>query len=48
VLSAAVDRKAHILAGCSACEYHVQFDGGAGPAGVVQITPRGSRPGEEA
>ena len=48
VLSAAVDRKAHFLAGCSACVYHVQFDGGAGPAGVVQITPRGSRPGEEA
>ena len=48
VLSAAVDRKAHILAGCSACEYHVQFDDGAGPAGVVQITPRGARPGEEA
>jgi DeoR family transcriptional regulator, suf operon transcriptional repressor len=46
VLSAAVDRKAHILAGCSACEYHVQFDDGAGPAGVVQITPRVPRPGE--
>ena len=47
VLSAAVDRKAHILAGCSACEYHVQFDDGAGPAGVVQITPRESRPGDQ-
>lgn len=48
VLSAAVDRKAHILAGCAACEYHVQFDDGAGPAAVVQITPREARPGEEA
>lgn len=48
VLSAAVDRKAHILAGCTACEYHVQFDGGPGPADVVQITPRDARSGEEA
>lgn len=48
VLSAAVDRKAHILAGCTACEYHVQFDDGAGPADVVQITPRVARPGEKA
>ena len=47
VLSAAVDRKGHILAGCSACEYHVQFDDGAG-GDVVQITPRSARPGEEA
>ncbi len=48
VLGAAVDRKAHILAGCNACEYHVQFDDGAGPAGVVQITPREARPGDQA
>jgi DeoR family suf operon transcriptional repressor len=26
VLGAAVDRRAHILAGCGACEYHVRFD----------------------
>ena len=25
VLSAAVDRKAHILGGCTACEYQVRF-----------------------
>ena len=48
VLSAAVDRKAHILAGCTACEYHVQFDDSAGRAGVVQITPREARPGDQA
>lgn len=48
VLSAAVDRKAHILAGCSACEYHVQFDDGAGQVDVVQITPREARPGVQA
>ena len=48
VLSAAVDRKAHILAGCSACEYHVQFDDGAGQVDVVQITPREARPGDQA
>jgi len=46
VLSAAVDRKAHILAGCTACEYHVQFDDGAGHVDVVQITPREARPGD--
>jgi DeoR family suf operon transcriptional repressor len=27
VLGAAVDRRAHILGGCGACEYHVRFDG---------------------
>jgi DeoR family suf operon transcriptional repressor len=48
VLSAAVDRKAHILAGCTACEYHVQFDDGAGQVDVVQITPREARPGDQA
>ena len=48
VLSAAVNRKAHILAGCTACEYHVQFDGGPGAADVVQITPRDARPGDQA
>jgi DeoR family suf operon transcriptional repressor len=26
VLGAAVDRRAHILGGCGACEYHVRFD----------------------
>jgi predicted ArsR family transcriptional regulator len=45
VLSAAVDRKAHILTGCSACEYHVQFDEAGIAASVVQITPRETRPG---
>ncbi len=48
VLSAAVDRKAHILTGCSACEYHVQFDEAIIPASVVQITPRETRPGGQA
>jgi DeoR family suf operon transcriptional repressor len=48
VLSAAVDRKAHILTGCSACEYHVQFDEVIIPASVVQITPRETRPGGQA
>jgi DeoR family suf operon transcriptional repressor len=27
VLGAPVDRRAHILGGCGACEYHVRFDG---------------------
>jgi DeoR family suf operon transcriptional repressor len=48
VLSAAVDRRAHILGGCTACEYHVQFEPAQARGPVVQITPRGSRLGEEA
>jgi DeoR family suf operon transcriptional repressor len=30
VLAAAVDRRAHILGGCGACEYHVRFEAAAG------------------
>lgn len=48
VLSAAVDRKAHILGGCAVCEYHVQFAAGDPPAPVVQIGARAARPGEQA
>ncbi|HEX5387210.1 MAG TPA: helix-turn-helix domain-containing protein [Gemmatimonadales bacterium] len=32
VLGAPVDRRAHILEGCTACEYHVRFAGPEGPA----------------
>lgn len=46
VLSAAVDRRAHILGGCTACEYHVQFDTDGAPApAMVQMRPREARPG---
>jgi DeoR family suf operon transcriptional repressor len=48
VLAAAVDRKAHILGGCSVCEYHVHFDADRPAGPVVQLTPRTARPGEPA
>jgi DeoR family suf operon transcriptional repressor len=49
VLSAAVDRRAHILGGCTACEYHVQFDSdGASAPEMVQMRPREARPGANA
>ena len=51
LLGATVERRSHILGGCTACEYHVQFDlpGGAdAPAAVVQMTPREARPGANA
>ncbi len=35
VLSAAVQRETHMLDGCTACEYHVQFATPAGPAITV-------------
>jgi DeoR family suf operon transcriptional repressor len=49
VLGAPVERRQHILSGCTACEYHVQFDTPRAPADaateVVQIRPRDARPG---
>lgn len=46
VLGAAVQRKAHMLSGCSVCEYHVEFEAGHAPAPVVQIGSRPAQPGE--
>jgi DeoR family transcriptional regulator, suf operon transcriptional repressor len=46
VLGAAVNRKAHMLSGCSVCEYHVQFEADRESAPVVQIGSRHARPGE--
>ena len=52
VLGAAVERRQHILGGCTACEYHVQFHAPRAPAEagpeVVQIRPREARPGANA
>ena len=51
VLGAPVERRQHILSGCTACEYHVQFDTpGRRPSRVevVQIRPRDARPGANA
>ncbi len=48
VLAAKVERKAHILGGCAACEYHVQMDSDLPAGEVVQITPREARPGVNA
>jgi DeoR family suf operon transcriptional repressor len=48
VLSAAVDRKAHILGGCSMCEYHLQFEAYRPAVPVVQITTRDAQSGEHA
>jgi DeoR family suf operon transcriptional repressor len=51
LLGATVERRSHILGGCTACEYHVKFDTPAGadaPGAVVQMRPRASRPGAEA
>jgi DeoR family suf operon transcriptional repressor len=48
LLGAQVERRQHILGGCTACEYHVKFDTAAGapaPADMVQMTPRDARPG---
>jgi len=52
VLGAPVERRQHILSGCTACEYHVQFDTIRAPADaateVVQIRSREARPGANA
>ena len=48
VLAAKVDRTAHILGGCAACEYHVQLDSDVPAGDVVQIKPRDARPGVNA
>ena len=52
VLGAPVERRRHILSGCTACEYHVQFDTIRAPADavteVVQIRSRDARPGADA
>jgi len=52
VLGAAVERRRHILSGCTACEYHVQFDTIRARADavteVVQIRSRDARPGADA
>lgn len=52
VLGAPVERRQHILSGCTACEYHVQFDTPRAPADaaaeVVQIRSRDARPGANA
>jgi len=52
VLGAPVERRRHILSGCTACEYHVQFDTTRTPADaateVVQIRSREARPGANA
>lgn len=48
VLSARVERKAHILGGCAACEYHVQLVPDVPAGDVVQMTPRDARPGVNA
>ena len=48
VLAAKVDRTAHILGGCAACEYHVQLDSDVPAGDVVQIKPRDARRGVNA
>lgn len=48
MLVASVERKGHILGGCAACEYHVQFTPPDQPGPVVQIGPRAPRPGDDA
>jgi predicted ArsR family transcriptional regulator len=50
LLGATVERRSHILGGCTACEYHMKFDTppGAEAPEVVQMRPRGARPGAEA
>ena len=52
VLGAPVERRRHILSGCTACEYHVQFDTIRALADaateVVQIRSRDARPGADA
>jgi DeoR family suf operon transcriptional repressor len=50
LLGATVERRSHILGGCTACEYHMKFDTppGAEAPEVVQMRPRESRPGAEA
>lgn len=50
LLGATVERRSHILGGCSACEYHVKFDipPAADAAAVVQMRPRDAQPGANA
>ena len=52
VLGAPVQRRRHILSGCTACEYHVQFDTtevlADAATEVVQIRSREARPGANA
>ncbi len=52
-LSAAVDRRMHVLDGCSGCEYRVRFDAppsasGADPRADVYAGPAGPAQGEHA
>ena len=50
LLGATVERRSHILGGCTACEYHMRFDTapGAESAAVVQLRPREAQPGANA
>lgn len=43
VLGAAVERRAHVLSGCTACEYTVRF----APQGPVALSPRPDQTGTE-
>ena len=50
LLGATVERRSHILGGCTACEYHMRFDTAAGAesGAVVQLRPREAQPGANA